>query len=42
MTTTEHIARRLLTAGLTIYGTAALMGNLQAESALIPTNLQNT
>ncbi len=41
MTTTEHIARRLLTAGLTIYGTAALMGNLQAESALISTNLQN-
>ncbi len=41
MTTMQHIARRLLAAGLTPAGTAALMGNLQAESALIPTNLQN-
>lgn len=29
-------------AGLTEAGTAGLMGNLKAESALIPTNLQNT
>lgn len=32
----------LRAAGLTEAGTAGLMGNLKAESALIPTNLQNT
>lgn len=42
MNNTNRIARRLLAAGLSLHGTAALMGNLQAESALIPANLQNT
>lgn len=32
----------LRAAGMTEAGTAGLMGNLKAESALIPTNLQNT
>lgn len=36
-----YIWKRLKTAGMTDAGAAALMGNLQAESALIPTNLQN-
>lgn len=42
MTTEQTIWTALRAAGLTEAGTAGLMGNLKAESALIPTNLQNT
>lgn len=42
MTTEQTIWTTLRRAGLTEAGTAGLMGNLKAESALIPTNLQNT
>lgn len=42
MTTEQTIWTTLRAAGLTEAGTAGLMGNLKAESALIPTNLQNT
>ena len=42
MTTEMTIWTTLRAAGLTEAGTAGLMGNLKAESALIPTNLQNT
>ena len=38
----QIIWKALRAAGLTEAGTAGLMGNLKAESALIPTNLQNT
>lgn len=42
MTTEMTIWTALRAAGMTEAGTAGLMGNLKAESALIPTNLQNT
>lgn len=42
MTTEQQIWTKLLAAGLTAAGIAGLMGNLQAESNLEPTNLQNT
>ena len=42
MTNEQIIWKTLRAAGLTKAGTAGLMGNLKAESALIPTNLQNT
>lgn len=42
MTNEMTIWTTLRAAGLTEAGTAGLMGNLKAESALIPTNLQNT
>lgn len=42
MTNEQTIWTTLRGAGLTEAGTAGLMGNLKAESALIPTNLQNT
>lgn len=38
----EKIWNYLIDKGLTAAGTAGLMGNLYAESALIPNNLQNT
>lgn len=38
----KHIWDNLIQAGFTEQGTAGLMGNLKAESNLIPTNLQNT
>ncbi len=37
----EQIWNYLAAAGLTDCGVAGLMGNLQAESGLVPTNLQN-
>ena len=42
MTTEQTIWNTLRAAGMTEAGTAGLMGNLKAESALMPTNLQNT
>lgn len=42
MTTEEKIWQRLKAAGYNDFGIAGLMGNLYAESALSPTNLQNT
>lgn len=42
MSNEPKIWAKLLTAGLTAAGIAGLMGNLQAESNLEPTNLQNT
>ena len=41
-TTEEKIWNFLKDNGLNDFGAAALMGNLYAESALRPTNLQNT
>jgi len=41
-TTEEKIWNFLKAKGLTAYGVAGLMGNLYAESALNPKNLQNT
>lgn len=41
-TNAEKIWNFLSGKGLTAYGIAGLMGNLYAESALIPTNLQNS
>ena len=41
-TNEEKIWNYLKAAGLTAHGVAGLMGNLYAESGLIPTNLQNT
>ena len=41
-TNEEKIWNYLTAAGLTACGAAGLMGNLYAESGLIPTNLQNT
>ena len=41
-TNAEKIWNFLSEKGLTAYGVAGLMGNLYAESALIPTNLQNS
>lgn len=41
-TTEEKIWNYLRAQGLNDFGTAGLMGNLQAESGLIPTNLQNS
>lgn len=41
-TTEEKIWNFLKAKGLNDYGTAGLMGNLFAESGLIPTNLQNS
>ena len=38
----KHIWDKLISAGLTEAGSAGLMGNLKAESALNPRNLQNT
>ncbi len=38
----QKIWDKLLSAGFTPAGAAGLMGNLQAESGLIPTNLQNS
>ena len=38
----EKIWNYLTAKGLTAYGVAGLMGNLYAESGLVPTNLQNT
>ena len=40
--TEKHIWNKLISAGLTEAGSAGLMGNLKAESNLIPNNLQNT
>ena len=40
--TAKHIWDKLRAAGLSVAGTAGLMGNLKAESNLIATNLQNT
>ncbi len=42
MTNAEKIWCKLISAGMTIAGVAGLMGNLEAESALNPQNLQNT
>ena len=42
MNTEEFIWSFLKAKGLTDAGAAGLMGNLYAESGLIPTNLQNT
>ena len=41
-TTEEQIYNFLIGKGLTPAGAAGLMGNLYAESALKPTNLQNS
>ena len=41
-TNAEKIWNYLIGKGLSTYGAAGLMGNLQAESGLVPTNLQNT
>ena len=41
-TNEERIWNYLTVAGMTACGAAGLMGNLYAESGLIPTNLQNT
>ena len=41
-TNEERIWNYLRSAGLNACGAAGLMGNLYAESGLIPTNLQNT
>lgn len=41
-TNEEKIWNHLKAAGLTDHGVAGLMGNLYAESGLIPTNLQNS
>lgn len=41
-TTEEKIWNYLKAQGLNDFGAAGLMGNLQAESDLVPTNLQNT
>lgn len=41
-TNEEKIWNYLISAGLNACGVAGLMGNLYAESGLIPTNLQNT
>ncbi len=41
-TNAEKIWNYLTAAGLTACGAAGLMGNLYAESALVPNNLQNT
>ena len=41
-TTEEKVWLFLRAEGLSVYGAAALMGNLYAESALNPKNLQNT
>lgn len=38
----EKIWNYLISAGMSVCGAAGLMGNLYAESGLIPTNLQNT
>jgi hypothetical protein len=38
----QKIWDKLLSAGFTPAGAAGLMGNLQAESGLVPTNLQNS
>ena len=42
MTSTQKIWDKLISAGMTKAGAAGLMGNLDAESALNPKNLQNT
>ena len=42
MTNAEKIWCKLISAGMTKAGVAGLMGNLEAESALNPKNLQNT
>ena len=42
MTSTQKIWDKLISAGMTKAGAAGLMGNLDAESALNPQNLQNT
>ncbi len=42
MTNAEKIWNFLISKGLNACGAAGLMGNLYAESGLIPTNLQNT
>ena len=42
MTTEQTIWNALRAAGMTEAGAAGMMGNLKAESALIPNNLQNT
>ena len=41
MNSAQRIWDKLISAGLTPAGAAGLMGNLYAESGLIPTNLQN-
>ena len=41
-TNAQKIWNFLIGKGLTAHGAAALMGNLNAESGLVPTNLQNT
>ena len=41
-TNEEKIWNYLAAAGLTACGAAGLMGNLYAESGLVPANLQNT
>ena len=42
MTNTQKIWDKLISAGMTKAGAAGLMGNLNAESALNPKNLQNS
>ena len=42
MTSTQKIWDKLISAGMTKAGAAGLMGNLNAESALNPKNLQNS
>ena len=42
MTSTQKIWDKLISAGMTKAGVAGLMGNLEAESALNPGNLQNS
>ncbi len=42
MTNAEKIWCKLVSTGMTIAGVAGLMGNLEAESALNPKNLQNS
>lgn len=42
MNNTQKIYSKLILAGMTIAGACALLGNLEAESALNPKNLQNS
>ena len=42
MTIAEKIFSKLISFGMTVAGASGLMGNLEAESALNPKNLQNT
>ncbi|MDE5737874.1 MAG: N-acetylmuramoyl-L-alanine amidase, partial [Oscillospiraceae bacterium] len=42
MTNAEKIYSKLISFGMTVSGACGLLGNLEAESALNPKNLQNT